>query len=68
MAQYYVNKEAQVNGDHEVHTSDCSYLPTAENRQYLGTFSDCGDAVQEARRYYTQANGCYYCSTECHTG
>ena len=28
---YYVNKNAQSNGDHEVHNKTCSYLPEAEN-------------------------------------
>jgi hypothetical protein len=67
MAYYYVNKNAQSNGDHEVHTGDCSWLPAAENRIYLGQFSNCRDAVAEARRYYSQCNGCYYCSNACHT-
>lgn len=68
MAQYYVNKEAQHNGDHEVHTSECSHLPSETNRLYLGSFSTCHEAVLEARKHYTQVNGCYYCSRPCHTG
>ena len=68
MTRYYVNKNAQANGDHEVHESGCSYLPAAENRIYLGDFSNCRDAVAEARRHYRQSNGCYYCSRACHTG
>jgi len=67
MALYYVNKNAQANGDHEVHKSDCDYMPSQENRQYLGDFSNCHDAVREAKKYYSQSNGCYYCSPECHT-
>ena len=68
MTRYYVNKNAQANGDHEVHESGCSYLPAAENRVYLGDFSNCRDAVAEARRHYRQSNGCYHCSRACHTG
>ena len=67
MPQYYVNKQAQSNGDHEVHKSDCSYLPNEGNRQYLGSFENCQDAVKEAKKYYSQSNGCYYCSYACHT-
>ena len=68
MAKYYVNKNAQNNGDHEVHKeTGCNYLPEAQNRQYLGEFSNCQDAVKEARKTYPQSNGCYYCSPECHT-
>jgi len=65
--RYYVNKNVQANGDHEVHESGCSYMPDDENRIYLGDFSNCHAAVNEAKRYYPQSNGCYYCSNECHT-
>ncbi len=67
MALYYVNKKEQANGDHEVHKSDCEYLPSPENRLYLGDFSNCHDAVKKAKEHYPQSNGCYYCSYECHT-
>jgi len=67
MGLYYVNKKSQVNGDHEVHKSGCQHMPSEENRLYLGMFSNCRDAVQEARKHYPQSNGCYYCSHECHT-
>ncbi|MCX9895359.1 hypothetical protein LAD77_25195 [Klebsiella pneumoniae] len=33
---YYVNKNAQSNGDHEVHVSSCARLPAVENRLFLG--------------------------------
>ena len=67
MAQCYVNKNAQSNGDHEVHKAGCSWLPNAENRIYLGDFYYCRPAVVEARKYYTRVNGCYFCSNACHT-
>ncbi|MGH1364857.1 MAG: hypothetical protein ACRBF0_14955 [Calditrichia bacterium] len=67
MARYYVNKNAQSNGDHEVHTTGCSFMPETHNRIYLGDFSNCQQAVKEAKKYYKQTNGCYYCSNECHT-
>lgn len=67
MATYYVNRQAQANGDHEVHTSDCAYIPSEANRLYLGKFSNCRDAVTEAKKHYAQSNGCYYCCRECHT-
>ena len=67
MASYYVNKEAQTNGDHEVHNSGCLNLPSLQNRFYLGDFNNCRDAVTEAQKYYRQSNGCYWCSRECHT-
>ncbi|AFL79711.1 hypothetical protein Aeqsu_0185 [Aequorivita sublithincola DSM 14238] len=67
MATYYVNKQEQSNGDHEVHTSNCRYLPSSENRKHLGEFSNCKEAVAEAKKTYSQSNGCYTCSRDCHT-
>lgn len=68
MARYYVNMNAQSNGDHEVHTGTCSFLPNPENRLYLGEFESCAPAVREAKRRYAQSNGCYYCARACNTG
>jgi hypothetical protein len=67
MTQYYVDRRPQANGDHEVHKSDCPRLPLNENRLYLGSFKNCSAAVREARKYYSQVNGCQHCSSECHT-
>lgn len=67
MARYYVNKNAQANGDHEVHTTGCSFMPAIENRIYLGDHTNCWSAVLEAKRHYDQVNGCYYCCNPCHT-
>lgn len=68
MAWYCVNKNAQDNGDHEVHRKGCVFWPQAENRISLGDHATCHGAVREARKHFTQVNGCYYCSNECHTG
>ncbi|WP_068473137.1 hypothetical protein [Saccharicrinis aurantiacus] len=67
MPKYYVNKNAQNNGDHEVHKEGCSYMPAFENRTYLGEFYSCSGAVTAAKSYYAKSNGCYYCSRPCHT-
>ncbi len=67
MANYYVNKNAQNNGDHEVHKQGCSRMPANANREYLGDFSDCHSAVKAAKnKGYTSADGCYYCCNPCH--
>jgi hypothetical protein len=65
---YYVNKNSQQNGDHEVHTRDCGWLPTSASRLYLGDFSTCSEAVRAARQHYSRCNGCVHCSAACHTG
>lgn len=67
MDQYYVNKNAQPNGDHEVHKSGCSFMPAAQNRLALGAFVGCSFAVATARMHYPTANGCFYCANACHT-
>jgi len=67
MAAYYVNTHAQINGDHEVHKSGCTFMPKEENRVYLGDYLSCRLAVAEAKKYYIKSNGCKYCSPECHT-
>ena len=67
MTKYYVNNNEQYNGDHEVHTEFCGYLPELENRVYLGDFTNCSAAVKEAKKHHKQVNGCYYCSAACHT-
>lgn len=67
MKKYYVNERAQSNGDHEVHIESCRYFPSYENRMYLGEFSSCIDAVKEAKKTYTKANGCATCCPACHT-
>lgn len=67
MARYYVNKNAQSEGDHEVHKESCSFLPLEKNRIFLGQFSNCREAVKKARTHFRQCNGCYYCSTACHS-
>ncbi|MDD3629305.1 MAG: hypothetical protein PHN81_05995 [Actinomycetota bacterium] len=69
MPFYFVNKHAQDNGDHEVHESNCLWLPEEKNRQGLGYFSNCHEAVKKAKKeYYSQSNGCKYCCPDCHTG
>lgn len=68
MARYYVNRQAQLNGDHEVHKQGCSFMLLPENRFYLGDFLTCGPAKQEAKKRYPQSDGCFYCSPACHTG
>ena len=67
MSRYYVNKNAQSNGDHEVHVTGCNWLPKPENRTLIGDFHTCHPAVREAKRRYPQSSGCYYCCRECHT-
>lgn len=65
--RYYVNQNAQSNGDHEVHTYNCTHGPEDWNRIYLGDYTSCGEAVRKAKTIYWKSNGCYYCCSACHT-
>jgi hypothetical protein len=67
MKHYYVNDNAQSNGDHEVHADGCTYLQHIISKTYLGFFANAIPAVQQARRYYLQSNGCAYCCPEANT-
>jgi len=67
MTIYYVNKNAQPTGEHEVHKTDCSNPAEEENRQYLGSFDNCQEAVKEAKKYFDNVDGCYWCSRACNT-
>ena len=70
MPNFCVNKNSQSNGDHEVHnlTTGCSYMPDPGNRLHLGEHASCRPAVTEAKKTYSQSNGCFYCAKECNTG
>lgn len=69
MSYYNLNRNAQANGDHEVHVSGCSFAPALHNQIDLGYHLSCSYAVAEARKRYpnNRINGCYYCSNPCHT-
>ena len=67
MPPYYVNKNAQSNGDHEVHVSTCPSLPAIDSCVYLGMYESCAPAVTKAKETYAQSNGCARCSPDCHT-
>lgn len=66
MARYYVNTNAQSTGEHEVHKDGCHRMPEPQNGIYLRYFSDAKEAVREAKRYFANVDGCYYCASEAH--
>lgn len=68
MPLYYVNKRAQTNGDHEVHSDSCFYISKIKEKEFLGLFDNCVEAVAKAKLIYSRANGCAFCSPACHTG
>lgn len=71
MSIFVINKNAQTNGDHEVHnaTTGCSFMPNSESQINLGAHASCHGAVAEAKNRWPghRINGCYYCCRSCHT-
>lgn len=71
MPRFIINKNAQTNGDHEVHntTTGCAYIPDLGNQIDLGVQNSCREAVATAKSYWptNRINGCYYCCNACHT-
>lgn len=65
--RYYVNDNAQANGDHEVHRADCYWLGLVQSKTDLGYHSGCSSAVAAAKLRYWKSNGCAYCAAACHT-
>ena len=61
MDSYYVNQKAETSGEHEVHKASCKYLPKKENLMPLGEFAKCSDALKEAKKHYSNIDGCYFC-------
>jgi len=64
MAKYYVGNEPEPNGDHAVHVEGCVHLPA--DRQYVGDYDDCYQALKAAQKHYIWANGCAWCLRLCH--
>ena len=67
MKKYYVNEHKQDNGDHEVHIDTCEFYAKMKNKQYLGEYTTCVEAVAKAKKEFEKANGCCFCCNSCHT-
>ncbi|MFG0330195.1 MAG: hypothetical protein ACF8PN_09885 [Phycisphaerales bacterium] len=66
MHRYFVNTQAQPTGEHEVHRDGCPNPPEHQHRQSLGYHPNCVSAVNAARRYFREVDGCAKCAPECH--
>jgi len=62
-----MNKNPQKNNDHEIHKSSCNHLPKEENQYELGLFADCHKALEKAKIIDKNADGCLFCSPNCHS-
>jgi hypothetical protein len=68
MPIYIVNRNAQDNGDHEVHDRSSAWncLPDEANRRELGSHDSGASAVRLAQLFYGNANGCATCMVSSH--
>lgn len=67
---YYVNHNQTFNPGlhHEVHTQEHAEQLGIKSKLYLGYFSNEAEAVAEAKKYYTDADGCATCCPAAHRG
>lgn len=68
---YYLNLNAQSNGDHEIHKETCPYYYKNKNGfnfELLGAFSNELEAVKYARIKHPsfKIDGCAYCCPNAH--
>ena len=70
MNHYFFNIHSDSNENHEIHTKDCAFLPSLLNREYIGYYSSCQEAMKAAKSKYPNKkfDGCYFCCNECHRG
>lgn len=66
MAMYYVNDNPQTSGEHEVHESDCAWLKFVKSKTFLGFHEHCSAALQSAKSFYVNVDGCAFCCSSCH--
>lgn len=71
MAYFYVNKNAQDDGYHEVHNdnANCSHPPLPENRVRIGNYNSSAEAIAACKTTNPtlHIDGCAYCCPESHT-
>jgi hypothetical protein len=59
MTHYFVDNRTQPDGAHEVHAVGCKRM--ASDKQYLGDYMSCEQAVLEARQVYWHTTSCVRC-------
>ena len=65
MDLYYVHYEVDIEGQHEVHKDSCFRL--ANDKTYLGYYSNAKEAIAKAKTIYANSDGCYHCCRDAHT-
>ena len=67
---YYVNNNQTRNPGlhHEVHTEEHAKELNISSKTYIGYFANETTAVFEAKKYYSDADGCAICCPYAHKG
>ena len=67
---YYVNTNSTFNPGyhHEVHTEEHAAQLGISSKIYLGYFGNETEAVNAAKGYYSDADGCAVCCPKAHRG
>ena len=67
---YYVNDDQTHNPGlhHEVHTKEHAEQLRIRNTTYVGYFADEIQAVAQAKKIYSDADGCATCCPKAHRG
>lgn len=61
MKFYYLSTEPNNDGDHEIHTRECSKIPSFHKRLYLGPFNNGHEALGLAKVSHSKSVICQAC-------
>ena len=64
MEKYYVNRNAQSGGEHEVHKEGCDWMP--DTPIYLGILRRLLGGDKKGENLFPDVDGCYWCCNESH--
>lgn len=70
MDNFYLNKNEQTSGEHEVHRSGCYWLTLMTNKEYLGIQLSSSAAIAKAKslHLFWKIDGCATCCPESNHG
>ena len=67
MKLYYVNKNPQIRGEHEVHSRIASTCQHLKIGQYLGILIIAPKPLKRTRKFYANVDGVSTAVPQCHT-
>ena len=64
MAEFYIDKAEQSNGEHLVHFANCQTLATNADTIYLGSIASFESAWKSGKSYYNDISACPTCASK----